>query len=115
MRYNLRMSLTPARDMLLGEEITESKSAGGLFIPDTYVDKDKSVCRKVRIVAVGPGTVHICEDGSARRVTVSEMVGTPVEVGSVVLTTKYVQMVQVDRRPLRLFAASDISAVLSGE
>ena len=105
------LNVLPVRDMILAEELTESVSKGGIFIPETYVDKDKSVCRKVRVIAVGPGIVHVTNEGAKIQVTVSDMCGAPIEPGTVLLTTKYVQMVNVDDRRLRLFRAEDVSAV----
>jgi chaperonin GroES len=67
------MKVTPLADrILVKQEKTEAKSAGGLYIPDTAQDERQTLISMV--VAVGPGT-------EKEKITVS--------VGQKVMHTKY--------------------------
>jgi co-chaperonin GroES (HSP10) len=99
-----------ARDMILAEEIQEKVSKGGIFIPDTYVDKEKARTRRVKVVAVGRGVANVLPTGELRYLTPSDIAGFPISAGDVLVVTKYVQLVSVNGRELRMFQASDVSA-----
>lgn len=102
-----------ARDMILAEELTEKVSKGGIYIPDNYVDKEKARTRRVRVIAVGRGVANVLPSGEVRYLTPSDVAGFPIAVGDVLVVTKYVQLVNVGGKELRLFQASDVSAKVS--
>jgi chaperonin GroES len=96
------MKLRPLHDRVIVKRLeAETKSAGGIVIPDTATEKPI----KGEVVAVGTGKIQ--EDGKVRPMAV--------KVGDKVLFGKYSGTeVKVDGEELLVMREDDLVAVLEG-
>jgi len=94
------MKIRPLADKVLVERIeAESKTAGGIVLPDTAKEKPQ----RGKIVAVGEGKV--LDDGSRRQMQVKK--------GDLVLFTSYAgSEIKVDGKEYLIMDESDIMAVI---
>jgi len=94
------MQVRPLQDRVLVERTDEeTKTAGGIIIPDTNKEKPS----KGRVVAVGPG--RVLEDGSHRMVDV--------KAGDLVLFGKYSGTeVKVEGKELLIMKEDEIFGVI---
>jgi len=94
------MKIRPLADKVLVERIeAESKTAGGIVLPDTAKEKPQ----RGKIVAVGEG--KILDDGTRRQVQVKK--------GDLVLFTSYAgSEIKVDGKEYLIMDESDIMAVI---
>ena len=94
------MKIRPLHDRVIIERLeAETKSAGGIVIPDTAAEKPI----KGKVVAVGNG--KILEDGSVRKLDV--------KVGDKVLFGKYSGTeIKMDGKELLVMREEDLMAVL---
>jgi len=94
------MKVRPLYDRILVKRVEEeTKTAGGLFIPDTAKEKPQ----KGLIVAVGNGKVQ--EDGSVRKLDVKE--------GDKVLFSKYSgNEIKIDGTDHLILREDDVLAVI---
>lgn len=111
----MKLRLKVASDQLVCEEIVRKK-AGSIIIPDTATDKDRTHTIRCRVLAMGPGTLHVSDDGKRRRLTVDDLVGHKVKVGDVILISKFTHTIEDDsRKPdqgkLRIVKADQVLCV----
>ena len=94
------MKIRPLGDKVLVERVeAESKTAGGIVLPDTAKEKPQ----KGKIVAVGEG--KLLEDGTRKQVQVKK--------GDLVLFTSYAGTeIKVDGKEYLIMDESDIMAVI---
>ena len=94
------MKIRPLADKVLVERVeAESKTAGGIVLPDTAKEKPQ----RGKIVAVGEGKV--LEDGTRRAVQVKK--------GDLVLFTSYAGMdIKIEGKEYLIMDESDIMAVI---
>lgn len=94
------MKIRPLSDKVLVERVeAESKTAGGIVLPDTAKEKPQ----KGKIVAVGEG--KLLEDGTRKQVQVKK--------GDLVLFTSYAGTeIKVDGKEYLIMDESDIMAVI---
>lgn len=94
------MKIRPLGDKVLVERVeAESKTAGGIVLPDTAKEKPQ----RGKIVAVGEGKV--LEDGTRRPVQVKK--------GDLVLFTSYAGTdIKIDGKEYLIMDESDIMAVI---
>ena len=94
------MKIRPLADKVLVERVeAESKTAGGIVLPDTAKEKPQ----RGKIVAVGEGKV--LEDGTRRAVQVKK--------GDLVLFTSYAGTdIKIDGKEYLIMDESDIMAVI---
>ncbi len=94
------MKIRPLADKVLVERIeAESKTAGGIVLPDTAKEKPQ----RGKVVAVGEG--KILDDGTRRQVQLKK--------GDAVLFTSYAGTeIKVDGKEYLIMAESDIMAVI---
>ena len=94
------MKIRPLADKVLVERVeAESKTAGGIVLPDTAKEKPQ----RGKIVAVGEGKV--LEDGTRRPVQVKK--------GDLVLFTSYAGTdIKIDGKEYLIMDESDIMAVI---
>jgi len=94
------MKIRPLADKVLVERIeAESKTAGGIVLPDTAKEKPQ----RGKIVAVGEGKV--LDDGSRRQMQVKK--------GDLVLFTSYAgSEIKVDGKEYLIMDESDVMAVI---
>ena len=94
------MKIRPLADKVLVERVeAESKTAGGIVLPDTAKEKPQ----RGKIVAVGEGKV--LEDGTRRPVQVKK--------GDLVLFTSYAGMdIKIESKEYLIMDESDIMAVI---
>ena len=94
------MKIRPLADKVLVERIeAESKTAGGIVLPDTAKEKPQ----RGKVVAVGEG--RILDDGTRRQMQLKK--------GDSVLFTSYAGTeIKVDGEELMLMDESDILAIL---
>jgi len=94
------MKIRPLADKVLVQRLeTESKTAGGIVLPDTAKEKPQ----RGKIVAVGKGKV--LDDGTTRKLQVKK--------GDVVLFTSYAGTeVKIDGKEYLIMDESDIMAVI---
>jgi len=94
------MKIRPLYDRILVKRIEEqTKTAGGLFIPDTAKEKPM----EAMVVAVGNGKIQ--EDGSLRKLEV--------KAGDKILFSKYSgNEIKIDRTDHLILREDDILAVL---
>lgn len=94
------MKIRPLADKVLVERVeAESKTAGGIVLPDTAKEKPQ----RGKIVAVGEGKV--LEDGTRRPVQVKK--------GDLVLFTSYAGSdIKIDGKEYLIMDESDIMAVI---
>ena len=94
------MKIRPLHDRIIVERLEEeSKTAGGLIIPDTAKEKPQ----KGKIIAVGKGKVT--EDG--------KVLGMDVKVGDQVLFGKYAGTeIKIDGKEYLMMREDDILGVL---
>ena len=94
------MKIRPLADKVLVERVeAESKTAGGIVLPDTAKEKPQ----RGKIVAVGEGKV--LEDGTRRPVQVKK--------GDLVLFTSYTGMdIKIEGKEYLIMDESDIMAVI---
>jgi chaperonin GroES len=94
------MNIRPLADKVLVERVeAESKTAGGIVLPDTAKEKPQ----RGKVVSVGEG--KLLEDGTRREVQVKK--------GDLVLFTSYAGTeVKVDGKEYLIMDESDIMAVI---
>ena len=94
-------SITPlGRRVLVKRSISEEKTAGGIFLPDTAKEKPQ----EAKIVAIGTGGRD--DDG--------KLIEFSVKVGDIVLISKYGGTeVKLDGEEHLILSESDILAVIS--
>ena len=94
------MKIRPLADKVLVERIeAESKTAGGIVLPDTAKEKPQ----RGKVVAVGEGKV--LDDGSRRKMQVKK--------GDLILFTSYAgSEIKVDGKEYLIMDESDIMAVI---
>jgi chaperonin GroES len=94
------MKIRPLADKVLVERVeAESKTAGGIVLPDTAKEKPQ----KGKIVSVGPG--KILEDGAHKEMQVKK--------GDTVLFTSYAGTeIKVEGKEYLIMDESDIMAVI---
>ena len=94
------MKIRPLADKVLVERIeAESKTTGGIVLPDTAKEKPQ----RGKVVAVGEGTVQ--DDGSRRKMQVKK--------GDLILFTSYAgSEIKVDGKEYLIMDESDIMAVI---
>ena len=94
------MKIRPLADKVLVERIeAESKTAGGIVLPDTAKEKPQ----RGKVVAVGEGKVQ--DDGSRRKMEVKK--------GDLILFTSYAgSEIKVDGKEYLIMDESDIMAVI---
>jgi chaperonin GroES len=94
------MKIRPLADKVLVERIeAESKTAGGIVLPDTAKEKPQ----RGKVVGVGDG--KILDDGTRRQMQVKK--------GDSVLFTSYAGTeIKVDGKEYLIMAESDIMAVI---
>jgi co-chaperonin GroES (HSP10) len=82
--------MKPSSDRLLVKELKPTETKGGIIIPATSGDaKAKNTLIRCEVVAVGPGAIHAEDGHEVRRLSCSEIAGVPLEVGAVVLCSRY--------------------------
>jgi len=94
------MKIRPLADKVLVERIeAESKTTGGIVLPDTAKEKPQ----RGKVVAVGEGKVQ--DDGSRRKMEVKK--------GDLILFTSYAgSEIKVDGKEYLIMDESDIMAVI---
>jgi len=94
------MNIRPLADKVLVERVeAESKTAGGIVLPDTAKEKPQ----RGRIVSVGEG--RLLEDGTRREVQLKK--------GDLVLFTSYAGTeIKVDGKEYLIMDESDVMAVI---
>jgi chaperonin GroES len=94
------MKIRPLADKVLVERVeAESKTAGGIVLPDTAKEKPQ----RGKIVSVGPG--KIMDDGKNKEMQVKK--------GDLVLFTSYAGTeVKIDGKEYLIMDESDIMAVI---
>jgi chaperonin GroES len=94
------MKIRPLGDKVLVERVeAESKTAGGIVLPDTAKEKPQ----RGKVVSVGEG--KLLEDGTRREVQVKK--------GDLVLFTSYAgSEIKVDGKEYLIMDESDIMAVI---
>jgi chaperonin GroES len=94
------MKIRPLADKVLVERIeAESKTTGGIVLPDTAKEKPQ----RGKVVAVGEGKVQ--DDGSRRKMQVKK--------GDLILFTSYAgSEIKVDGKEYLIMDESDIMAVI---
>lgn len=94
------MKIRPLADKVLVERLeAESKTAGGIVLPDTAKDKPQ----RGKVVAVGEG--RLLDDGTRRAMQVKK--------GDLVLFTSYAGTeIKVDGKEYLIMDESDIMAVI---
>jgi chaperonin GroES len=94
------MKIRPLADKVLVERVeAESKTAGGIVLPDTAKEKPQ----RGKIVSVGPG--KILEDGKNKEMQIKK--------GDLVLFTSYAGTeVKIDGKEYLIMDESDIMAVI---
>ncbi len=94
------MKIRPLADKVLVERVeAESKTAGGIVLPDTAKEKPQ----RGKIVSVGEG--KLLEDGTRREVQVKK--------GDLVLFTSYAGTeIKIDGKEYLIMDESDIMAVI---
>jgi chaperonin GroES len=94
------MKIRPLADKVLVERVeAESKTAGGIVLPDTAKEKPQ----RGRIVSVGPG--KIMDDGKNKEMQIKK--------GDLVLFTSYAGTeVKIDGKEYLIMDESDIMAVI---
>lgn len=97
------MNIRPLGDRLVVRRLeAESKSAGGIIIPDTAKDKPQ----EGEVLAVGPGA----------RDDAGKYIALDVKVGDVVLFTKWGgNEIKVDGQEVIVLKESDVIGVLEGK
>ena len=95
---------------IVGVELVERVSAGGVIIPDTVAGNDpsKAKCLRIKVTGVGPG-LFASELG--KRVSVSQELGVDLEPGMVLYTNRFTNVLKVDGAELRVFTPSDVIGV----
>lgn len=96
------MNVKPLGDRILVERIEqESKTAGGIIIPDTAKEKPK----QGKVLAVGPGA----KDENGKRIPMD------VSVGDVVLFTQWAgSEIKVDGKDFLVLKESDVIGIVEG-
>ena len=94
------MKIRPLADKVLVERIeAESKTTGGIVLPDTAKEKPQ----RGKVVAVGEGKVQ--DDGSRRKMQVKK--------GDLILFTSYAgSEIKIDGKEYLIMDESDIMAVI---
>jgi chaperonin GroES len=94
------MKIRPLADKVLVERVeAESKTAGGIVLPDTAKEKPQ----RGKIISVGPG--KILEDGSNKQMQVKK--------GDLVLFTSYAGTeIKIDGKEYLIMDESDIMAII---
>ena len=94
------MNVKPLGDRILVERIEqESKTAGGIIIPDNAKEKPK----KAKVLAVGPGA----KDENGKRIAMD------VSVGDVVLFTQWAgSEIKVDGKEYLVLKESDVIGIV---
>jgi chaperonin GroES len=94
------MKIKPLADRLVVERIEqESKTAGGIIIPDNAKEKPK----QAKVLAVGPGA----KDENGKRIAMD------VEVGDIVLFTQWSgNEVKVDGKEYLVLKESDVIGII---
>lgn len=94
------MNVKPLSDRILVERIEqESKTAGGIIIPDNAKEKPK----QAKVLAVGPGA----KDENGKRIPVD------VSVGDIVLFTQWAgSEIKVDGKELLVLKESDVIGII---
>ena len=94
------MNVKPLSDRILVERIEqESKTAGGIIIPDNAKEKPK----QAKVLAVGPGA----KDENGKRIPVD------VSVGDIVLFTQWAgSEIKVDGKDYLVLKESDVIGIL---
>ena len=110
----MKTKLKVAGANLILEEI-ELKKHGRIIVPDTAESERLMRCR---VLAKGPGEIHVTESGKKVRLTVAEIAGQRINVGDEVLILKYSHTGEIDgpngtRVKVRISKADEIKAVVS--
>ena len=94
------MKIKPLADKVLVQRVeAESKTAGGIVLPDTAKEKPQ----RGKIVSVGPG--KILDDGSTQKMQVKK--------GDVVLFTSYAGTeIKIEGKEYLIMSESDIMAII---
>ena len=94
------MNVKPLSDRILVERIEqESKTAGGIIIPDNAKEKPK----KAKVLAVGPGA----KDENGKRIAMD------VSVGDIVLFTQWAgSEIKVDGKEYLVLKESDVIGII---
>lgn len=102
--------LVATGNRIVGTELVEKVTAGGIVIPDSAAGNDpsKAKCLRIKIVAFGPG-LFASELG--KRVSVPQELGVDLVPGMVVYTNRYTNVLKVDGHELRVFTPSDVIGV----
>jgi co-chaperonin GroES (HSP10) len=83
--------MKPSADRVLVKELKPRETKSGIVIPDTATDaRAKNTLIRCEVVAVGPGAIHAQDGHEPRRLTCQEIAGVPLEVGTVVLCSRYI-------------------------
>jgi co-chaperonin GroES (HSP10) len=95
-------------DKIAGIELKEEVTRGGIHIPGTHQDTSRTATKRIKVTHVGPGYYAI-ELG--RRVTVEEQLGHPLQVGDVIVCSRFLYEHEIHGRKYRIFQASDVLCV----
>lgn len=102
--------LVATGDRIVGVELVEKVTAGGIVIPDSVAGQDpsKQKCLRIKVLAIGPGLFSPELD---RRVSVAQTLGVDLVPGMVVITNRYTNNLKVDGQEVRVFGPSDIIGI----
>lgn len=92
-------------DKIIGLELKDGKSRGGLYVPETAVDTSRTATKRMRVLKIGPGLFAV-ELG--RAVSIQEQLGIELKEGDVCVTSRYTYEYVWKGQKVRLFQASDI-------
>jgi co-chaperonin GroES (HSP10) len=80
----------PGGCKMVVRELKVDKTSGGIIIPDTNKDpRNTRNAVRCEVLALGEGKIHVCPDGRKVRVSVAEIIGQPIGIGSIVLCSRY--------------------------
>lgn len=106
----MKAKVTVTQDKLLLTELAAPKKthSGRLFVPEN-IDESQSKTLRCRVLAIGPGQVHVTPTGKRVRVTVDEILGTKVRVGDVVAVLRFSHTHEVPgAQGVRVVAAKEV-------
>lgn len=93
-------------DKIVGVELKDSRTRGGLFVPETMKDDvSRTATKRMRVLFVGPGYFAVELN---RRVTIEEQLGHPLKPGDICITSRFTYEYNLNGQKVRLFQASDI-------
>lgn len=104
------MEFAVTGDRIVGIELIERKTAGGIVIPDSAAGNDPSKlkCLRIQVTAIGPGSLNGDATG---RVSVNQVLGQVLSVGAVVVTNRYTNVLKLNGQEVRVFGPSDIIGI----